>query len=198
MLLQERLLPNNVNVRLVLSHSRPAFYLMDFDGKSAYHVHIEEALLEVHKVNVAAFEQLHLDNVLRTSGAKYQLAHVVTRRFTLAAGASTADMDALLTRQIPTKIFIGLVNNEAFYGSWSKSPFNFAHMDLNQACLVVDGWPLLAQPWQTDCAGPVCRDLPRHAKVRQDVPQWLEQWLVCQTVRGWQHALVLGPDAQRQ
>ena len=37
MLLQERLLPNNVNVRLVLSRSRPAFHLMDFNVKSSYH-----------------------------------------------------------------------------------------------------------------------------------------------------------------
>ena len=150
MLLQERLLPNNVNVRLVLSRNRPTFHLMDFNGKSSYHVHIEEAVLEVRKVKGAASEQLHLEKVLTTSGAMYPLAHVVTRHFTLAAGASTADVDALFTGQIPTKVIIGLVNNEAFVGSWTKSPFNFAHMDLNQACLVVDGQPLPAQPWQPD------------------------------------------------
>ena len=125
MLLQERLLPYNVNVRLVLSRSRPAFHLMDFNGKSSYHVHIEEAILEVHKVKVAASEQLRLEKVLTTSGPKYPLAHVVTRHFTLAAGASTADVDALFTGQIPTKVIFGLVNNEAFVGSWTKSPFNF-------------------------------------------------------------------------
>ena len=38
MLLQERLLPNNVNVRLVLSRSWPAFHFMDLNGKSSYHV----------------------------------------------------------------------------------------------------------------------------------------------------------------
>ena len=27
---------------------------------------------------------------------------------------------------------------------------NFAHMNLNSPCLVVDGWPLAAQPWQPD------------------------------------------------
>ena len=148
MLLQERLLPNNVNVRLVLSRSRPAFHLMDFNGKSSYHVRIEEAVLEVRKVKVATSEQLRLEKVFMTSRAKYPLAHVVTRHFTLAAGASTADVDALFTGQIPTKVIIGLVNNEAFVRSWTKSPFNFAHMDLNQACLVVDGRPLPAQPWQ--------------------------------------------------
>ena len=150
MLLQEQLLPNNMNVRLVLSRSRPAFHLMDFNGKSSYHVRIEEAVLEVRKVKMATSEQLRLEKVLMTSGAKYPLAHVVTRHFTLAAGASTADVDPLFTGQIPTKVMIGLVNNEAFVGSWTKSPFNFAHMDLNQACLVVDGRPLPAQPWQPD------------------------------------------------
>ena len=148
MLLQERLLHSNVNVWLVLSRSQPAFHLMDFNEKSSYHVCIEKAVLEVLKVKVAASIQLRLEKVLTTSGAKYPLAHVVTRHFTLAAGASTADVEALFTRQIPTKIIIGLVNNEAFVGSWTKSPFNFLHMDLNQACLVVDERPLMAQAWQ--------------------------------------------------
>ena len=101
MLLQEWLLPNNVNVRLVLSRSRPAFHLMDFNRKSSYHVHIKEAVLEVRKVKVAASEQLCLEKVLTMSGAKYPLAHVVTRHFTLAAGASTANVDALFTGQNP-------------------------------------------------------------------------------------------------
>ena len=106
---------------------------MDFNGKSSYHVHIKEAVLEVRKVKVAASEQLRLEKVLTMSGAKYPLAHVVTRHFTLAAGASTANVDALFTGQIPTKVIIGLVNNEAFVGSWTKSPVNFAHMNLKQA-----------------------------------------------------------------
>ena len=148
MLLQEWLLPNNMNVQLVLSCSRPAFHLMDFGRKSSYHVGIEEAVLEVHKVKVAPSGQLCLEEVLMASGAKYPLEHVVTRHFTLAAGSSTADVDALFTRQIPTKVIIGLVSNEAFVGSWTKFPF--VHMDPNQVCLVVDGRPLPAQPWQPD------------------------------------------------
>ena len=118
MLLQERLLPNKMNVRLVLSRSRPAFHLMDFGGKSSYHVRIEEAVLEVGKVKVAPSEQLHLEKVLLASGAKCPLAHVVTRHFTLAAGGSMADVDALFTGQIPTKVIIGLMSNDAFVGSW--------------------------------------------------------------------------------
>ena len=149
MLLQERLLPNNVDVRLSLTRSKPAFHLMDFDGNNECHVQIEEAILEVRKVKVATSEQLRLEKVLATSGAKYPIAHVVTRHYTIASGASTADVDSLFTGQIPAKIIIG-VTNEAFVGAPAKNPYKFEHLHLNSACLVVDGRPLPAQPWQPD------------------------------------------------
>ena len=44
----------------------------------------------------------------------------------------------------------------------------------------------------------VCRDLPCATEVQWHVPQRLEQWNVCRPVRGWQHAVVLGPDTRRQ
>ena len=150
MLLQDRLIPNNVDVRLVLSRTQAPFHLMAFNAKPDYHVRIEQAILEVRKVKVAASEQLRLERVLATSGARYPLTHVVTRHFTLSAGASTADVDALFTGQIPAKVLIGLVDNEAFVGAWQKNPYNFQHMHLNSACLIVDGRPLPAQPWQPD------------------------------------------------
>ena len=74
---------------------------MDFGGKSSYHVRIEEAVLEVRKIKATPSEELGLEKVLTTSGAKYPLAQVVTRHFILAAGASTADVDALFTGQNP-------------------------------------------------------------------------------------------------
>ena len=143
-------MPNNVNVRLVLSRSGSLFHLKDFEDKPESHVCIKGAVLEVCKVKVAPSEQLHLEKVLTTLGAKYQLAHVVTRRFTLAARASTADVDALFARQIPTKDIISLVSNEAFISAWQKNHLNFTQMDLNSACLVVNGRPLPAQPYQPD------------------------------------------------
>ena len=123
---------------------------MDFGGKPESHVHIKEVILAVRQVNVVPSEQLHLEKVLTASGAKYLLAHVVTSHFTLAVGASKADMDSLFTGQFPTKVLISLVSNEAFVSTWQKNTFNFAHIELNSASLFVDGRPLAAQPWQLD------------------------------------------------
>ena len=78
------------------------------------------------------------------------LGCVVTRHFTLATGGSTADVDALFNEQILTKVIICLVSDETFIRSCQKNHVDFAHMHLNSACLVVDGRPLPAQPWQLD------------------------------------------------
>ena len=59
---------------------------------------MEEAILQVCKVMVMPSEQLHLEKVLTTSGSKYQPAHVATRHFILAVGASMADVDVLLIK----------------------------------------------------------------------------------------------------
>ena len=48
----------------------------------------------------------------------------------------------------PGFCFFRSTGTEVFVRSWEKNPFNFAHMNLNSACLVVEGHPLLAQPWQ--------------------------------------------------
>ena len=145
MLLQEWLVPN-VNVWLVLLHSQPAFHFMDFGGKLESHVCIDVAIPKVHKVKVAPSGQLCLEKVLTASGVKYPPAHVVTRHFTLAAGTSMADVDAMF-KQSPTKVIISLMSNEAFLSTWQKIP---STLHQNLACLVLSGRPLPAQPWQPD------------------------------------------------
>ena len=190
MLLQEWLVPNNVNVCLVLSCSQP--HGLWWQARiSCMH---QGGHPGGGQVKVIPSEQLHLEKVLTASGAKYPLAHVITRHFTLATGANMADMDSLFTGQIPTKVLISLVSNEAFVSTWQKNTFNFAHIKLNSACLVVDGRQLPAQPWQPD----FMQGLQCPTEVQWHVPQLLEQRNVCRAFRGWHHAVVLGPDAQRQ
>ena len=52
----------------------------------------------------------------------------------------------------------------------------------------------VCQPWPPDLTQGLF-DQPCLTEVQWHVPQWLEQWIVCRPVHGWQHAVVLGPDA---
>ena len=61
----------------------------DLSAKTESHVCIKEAIPEICKVKIAPSKQLCLENVLTILGTEYPLANVVTKHFTLAAGAST-------------------------------------------------------------------------------------------------------------
>lgn len=151
MLLQERLLPNNLSVKITLVRAEPQFTLMSFETTvGGYDIIIEDAVLEARKVRLAADEQLRLEKVLGGSGAKYPITHAVTRHFTIPSGTSTADLDALFMGQIPNKVVIGMVSNDAFSGHWKKNPYRFRHFNLNSACLIVDGRHIPAQPMMPD------------------------------------------------
>ena len=64
---------------------------------------------------------------------------MVVKNFTLSSGISTAEIDSLFVGQIPNKIFLFMVENEAYSGKYDKNPFNFQHFDLRSCSLSVEG-----------------------------------------------------------
>ena len=119
--------------------------------------------------------------------------------FTIAVGASMADMDSLFTGPIHTKVLISLVSNYAFRQHLAKESLQLRTYR-TEFSLPDCRWTPTTGPALTArlYARPVCWDLPCPTEVQWQVPQLLEQWNVCRTVRGWHHAVVLGPDARRQ
>ena len=138
---QGRLIPNNVSVRIVLTRSRQEFFMMSFAAaQQPFQITLEAATLEARRVKLAPAEQLRLEKILASpSGALYPVTHVVTKHFTLATGSSTIELDSLFVGQIPNKIVLGMVRNDAFSGSYSKNPYNFQHFDLSFVDLNVEG-----------------------------------------------------------
>ncbi|GFV77970.1 uncharacterized protein F54H12.2 [Trichonephila clavipes] len=52
--------------------------------------------------------------------------------------------------QRPKKLFVGCVDNEAFHGAFSKSPYEFKHFNLNFIGVYVDGQPVPHNPLELD------------------------------------------------
>ncbi|GFX52936.1 uncharacterized protein F54H12.2 [Trichonephila clavipes] len=48
------------------------------------------------------------------------------------------------------KLFVGCVDNEAFHGAFSKSPYEFRHFNLNVIGVYVDGQPVPHNPLELD------------------------------------------------
>jgi len=50
-----------------------------------------------------------------------------------------ASHEKLFSGQLPTRLVIGLVTNQAFSGHAESNPFNFQHFKLNEIALYLDG-----------------------------------------------------------
>ena len=133
-LLQERLVSNSGDVRLVLSWTRPGLQLMDFGTKPKCPVCIQESVLGEHKVKV--------DHPLGaaapregTGGVRGQVSAGPCGLPPLHPGRRHQHSG----RGCPTENLIGLVINNAFFRTWQKNPLSFAHMDLNSPCVEATG-----------------------------------------------------------
>jgi len=63
----------------------------------------------------------------------------VCKSFTIPQNYLDMNHEKLFSGQLPTRIVIGLVDNRAFNGSRERNPFNFAHFNLHEIGLYLDG-----------------------------------------------------------
>nr|XP_042913843.1 uncharacterized protein F54H12.2-like [Parasteatoda tepidariorum] len=60
--------------------------------------------------------------------------------------------DNVFSGPMPKKVIIGCVDNEAFHGTLTKSPYDFKHFDLNFIGVYVDGQPVPHNPLELNFA----------------------------------------------
>ena len=71
--------------------------------------------------------------------AKYPIRRVVCKSFTIPQNYLDINHKKLFSGKIPTRILIELMDNKAFNGSRDRNPFNFAHFNLHEIGLYLDG-----------------------------------------------------------
>ena len=143
---QNRYLLSGVEVRLRLIRSKDTFCLHGNQDLGESKVCLKEVCLYVHKVKPNAAIQLAHAKALQNSSAKYPLRRVEIKSFTIPSGNRSINKENLFLGQLPTRIVIGLVDNDAYNGVIEKSPFNFKHHNINFMCLYKDGVQIPSKP----------------------------------------------------
>jgi len=111
---QDRLLINNVNVRVKLHRSKNAFcFLSDGDPK----LKLLSAMLHVRKVRVNPKIMLAHAAVLEKTTIKYPIKRVETKTFTINSGISSITLDNVSLGPLPKKIVFALVTSKAYNGN---------------------------------------------------------------------------------
>jgi hypothetical protein len=137
---QEKLLLNGVSMRIKLTRSKDSFAVMAAaDRDNEFKIKIVDAVLRVRKVCVSPVVALAHVKALEHGNVKYAMNRVECKSFTVPAQHLSITQEQIFSGQLPSRIVIGYVDNDAFNGNYKKNPFNFQHYNITEISLYVDG-----------------------------------------------------------
>ena len=139
LMFQDRYLPSDVGLQLRFVRSKDAFSLMSDATNPAFRVKIHECKLLIRKVNISTSVFIAQAKAFEVGNAKYPIRRVVCKSYSVGTGMRDNVHEGLFTGQIPSRIVIAMVNNQAFNGSYDRNPFNFKHFNLSSIKIYVDG-----------------------------------------------------------
>ena len=129
LVLQEKYLPNGLEFRLKLNRALPQFSIM---SDTPVVLKIDSAIFSLRYVQLLPATANDLNQSIARSPAKFPIRRAEVKTFTIGTGLRSKIEDHLFQGQLLNRVFIGMVSNEAFNGSFDTNPFNFTHFDLSK------------------------------------------------------------------
>jgi hypothetical protein len=139
LMFQDRYLPSDVGMQIRFVRAKDAFCLMSDTANPQFHIKIPEYKLLIRKVNISPTVFIEQAKAFEIGNAKYPIRRVVCKSYSVGTGMRDNVHEGLFTGQIPSRIVVAMVDNEAFNGSYRRNPFNFKHFDLSSIKIYVDG-----------------------------------------------------------
>ena len=146
---QERLIPNNIKIRIKLYPTLDSFRLMT-NRPGVYKTNLISAVLKVCKVTVTPEIVLAHSYALQKSPALYPHIKSDVKTCTLSSGLSEWSTDDLFAGEVPQRLIVGLLDMRAYSGDSQFNPFNFQNFQTNYLSFTVSGVSLPGQPFQPD------------------------------------------------
>jgi hypothetical protein len=136
---QEKLLLNGVPIRIKLTRSKDSFALKSAGVNPNFKIKIMYAMLRCRKVRISPSVYLAHAKALEHANAVYPMRRVECKTFTISNGNLNSVQENLFQGQIPSRVIVGIVDNEAYNGSYAKNPFNFKNYKIINISLKTDG-----------------------------------------------------------
>lgn len=136
---QDKYLPSDIGLRLRFVRNKDAFVLMAAQPNARFKVRIVDCKIFVRKVKLSPSVFMAHAKAFEAGNAKYPIRRVICKTFTVPQGNLDFSQENLFTGQVPTRLVLGCVDNDAFNGAYDKNPFNFKHFNLSQLKVYIDG-----------------------------------------------------------
>ena len=128
MFYQQKYLPNDVTIRIRLVRNKNEFCLMTTEANMHYKLRLKECKIFVRKVRLSPSVFVAHAKALEAGNAKYPVRRVICKTFTVPRGNLDCSQENLFFGQLPTRLVIGCVENEAFNGHYERNQYNFKHL----------------------------------------------------------------------
>ncbi|KAK3082480.1 hypothetical protein FSP39_001881 [Pinctada imbricata] len=145
---QERYILNGVRVGFKFWPSRESFCLMSAETPANYRLEIEECILRCCYVKINPGVLLGHSEALLKQPALYPYRRSDIKCFAIPAGQFHMNVDDVFQGEVPERLVVGLVSSQAYSGSYTKNPFNFAHFNCCFSALYVDGKSVPTTPFE--------------------------------------------------
>ena len=141
--MNDRLLLNMVDLKVVSNRSSPKFCLMDLSGSSTPQVkpevQLSDVILKIRKVKVDQAVSDGIERMLKQTPALYPVRRVECKILTVPSGLPTTRQDNIFSGIIPKTFVVGFVAVDAVSGVYTKNPYNFAHFGVTSLSLTANG-----------------------------------------------------------
>jgi hypothetical protein len=133
----DRYLINNVDINIKFIRNSDQFCLMATENRN-FNIKINNAILYVRKAKISPSILLAHNMALEKATAKYPINRVIVNTYTISNNVQNFTSPNLTNSILPNRVVVGMVENEAFNGSYRKNPYNFQHFNLRNIALTLD------------------------------------------------------------
>jgi hypothetical protein len=136
---QPNYLMNSMRLKLILIPHKPEFIFYTHDANIIPKIEFQELYITVYKSRVN--EELYLahQRAIEYGPAKYPITRSEVRSVTIDKGVSSRNLENVVNGQLPRRVFIAFVENDAFTGAFTKNAFNFANFNISSLACYVNG-----------------------------------------------------------
>lgn len=144
-----RYIPNGVPLSITLYPSPPEFCMLSPNKEMGkYKVIITKASLDVSMIDVDPIIAVAHAELLKTKPAVFPYIKTEVKKFTMARGVFSGEVNDPFNGRVPAEMVCGLVSDSSNHGMLTENPFFFEHGNLNFIQVTVDGQDLSQGPLQ--------------------------------------------------
>lgn len=140
---------SKVTIRITLKS--PRFFLkVKADTKVQFGAELDDVRLYVKRFKVAESKVKAHQKALQSVNAKYPMTTSEVKTFSIRSGSTAVSVDNLVTGKMPSRMYVVLVEKNAYSGSNTIDPFEFKPFNLESISCFVDGVQTPNRPYTAD------------------------------------------------